>query len=58
MFYLILITFILSYLTSYLNFILCYLLILDYLMLTLNKSHNILEKNQEVTTKLLYLFRL
>ena len=23
-------------------------------LLTLNKSHNILEKNQEVTTKLLY----
>ena len=43
MFHLILVTFILSY-----------LLILDYLMLTLNKSHNILEKNQEVTTKLLY----
>ena len=54
MFYLILITCILSYLTSYLSFILCYLLILDYLMLTLNKSHNILEKNQEVTIKLLY----
>ena len=51
MFYLVLITFILLHI---LVFILSYLLILDYLMLTLNKSHNILEKNQEVTTKLLY----
>ena len=62
MLHLILVTFILSYLTSHLNFILLhilvfilsYLLILDYLMLTLNKSHNILEKNREATTKLLY----
>ena len=36
------------------TFILSYLLVLDHLMLTLNKSHNILEKAQEVTTKLLY----
>ena len=48
------VTFILSYLTSHLSFILSYLLILDYLMLTLNNSHSILEKNQEVITKLLY----
>ena len=46
MFYLILLhILVLSYLNHF--FILPYLL-------TLNKSHNILEKNQEVTTKLLY----
>ena len=54
MLHLILVTFILSYLTSHLSFILSYLLILDYLTLTLNKSYNILEKNQDVTTKFLY----
>ena len=43
---------------SYLSFILSYFLVLDHLTLKLNKSHNILEKNQGVTTKLLYFVQL
>ena len=48
-----------SYLSlSYFSFILSYFLVLDHLTLKLNKSHNILEKNQGVATKLLYFVQL
>jgi hypothetical protein len=40
------------------TYILSYLLVLDHLTLKLNKSHNILEKNQEAMTKLLHFVQL
>ena len=42
----------------YLILVSSYFLVLDHLTLQLNKSHNILEKNQRVTTKLLYFVQL